>query len=97
MYQVLWSSSVCQLSYLPCIKYVSLPVSVSCPVCTNVIDEECLPLIPVCVMCVSVCVHVFQLMGALFNSEEIPTERQDEHLSSEDIHIIRFTLKKSPS
>ena len=29
MYQVLWSASVCQLSYLPCIKYCGLPVSVS--------------------------------------------------------------------
>ena len=29
MYQVLWSASVCQLSYLPCIKYFGLPVSVS--------------------------------------------------------------------
>ena len=29
MYQVLWSASFCQLSYLPCIKYFGLPVSVS--------------------------------------------------------------------
>ena len=29
MYQVLWSASVCQLRYLPCIKYCGLPVSVS--------------------------------------------------------------------
>ena len=30
-YQVLWSASFCQLSYLPCIKYFGLPVPVSCP------------------------------------------------------------------
>ena len=29
MYQVLWAASVCQLSYLPCINYFGLPVSVS--------------------------------------------------------------------
>ena len=33
-----------QLSYLPCIKYFGLPVSVSCPVDGNVIEEERLPL-----------------------------------------------------
>ena len=40
MYQVLWSASVCQLRYLPCIKYCGPPVSVSCPVYRNVSDEE---------------------------------------------------------
>ena len=35
-----------QMSYLPCIKYSGLPISVSCPVHRNVNDEECLPFVP---------------------------------------------------
>ena len=53
MYQVLWSASVCQLSDLPCIKYFGLPVSVSCPICRNVNDEQCLPLVSVSQGCTS--------------------------------------------
>ena len=45
MYQVLWSASVCQLSYLPCIKYCGLLISVTCPVYRNVSDEENLLLV----------------------------------------------------
>ena len=40
MYQVLWSANFCELSYLPCIKYCGLPVSVNCSVYRNVNDEE---------------------------------------------------------
>ena len=36
-----------QLSYLPCIKVVGVPVSVSSPVERNVNDQECLPLVSV--------------------------------------------------
>ena len=53
MYQVLWSASVCQLRYLPCIKYFGLPVSVTFPVNRNVNDEECLPLVSVSKGCAS--------------------------------------------
>ena len=42
-----------QLSYLPCIKYIGLPVSVSCPVYRNVNDEESLPLVSVSKGCTS--------------------------------------------
>ncbi|XP_076437996.1 protein N-lysine methyltransferase METTL21D-like [Babylonia areolata] len=36
-----------------------------------------------------------QLMGEVFDKDYVPTERQDPHFSSDDIHIIRFTLKKT--
>ena len=36
-----------QLSYLPSVKKVGPPVSVSCPVDRNVKDGECLPLVSV--------------------------------------------------
>ena len=36
-----------QLSYLPCIMWFDLPVSVSCPVYRNVNDEESLSLVSI--------------------------------------------------
>ena len=41
-----------QPTYLPCIQYFGLPISVSCPVYRNVNDEECLPLVSVSKKCI---------------------------------------------